>query len=184
MNSKEIRVYDIIDKKVGSNVAMQGLSGLAGFPFTVITDVAVLFSHYGPMLNEIRVVYGRSPITKTAFGPVLNGCKRELLTDMVLDKIVGNIPLIGLPANMICAKAMTWRLGILFGMLAARGEDINQQNVANAVQLIRKLFPQKNSLMFQKPSAGTVEKLLKTVDGDSVETFDQKVNYILDALAS
>ena len=183
MNSKEIRVYDIIDKKVGSNVAMQGLSGLAGFPFTALADVAVLFSHYAPMLNEIRAVYGRSPITKADFGPILSGCKQELLTDMVLDKIIGNIPLFGLPANMICAKAMTWRLGILFGMLAARGEDVSQQNVANAVQLIRKLFPQKNSLMFQKPSAGTVEKLLKTVDGDSVETFDQKVNFILDALA-
>lgn len=184
MNSKEIRVYDIIDKKVGSNVAMQGLSGVLGFPFTLLTDVAVVFSHYGPMLNEIRAVYGRSPITKEAFGPVLSGCKQELLTDMVLDKIVGNVPLIGLPANMICAKAMTWRLGILFGMLAARGEEISQQNVANAVHLIRTLFPQKNSLMYKKPSAGTVEKLLKTVDGDSVETFDQKVNTILDALAS
>lgn len=184
MSSKEIRVYDIIEKKVGSNVAMQGLSGLAGFPFTAIADVTVFFSHYGPMLNEIRTVYGRSPISSAAFTPILKGCKQELLADMLLDKIVGNIPLIGLPANMICAKAMTWRLGILFGMLAARGEDINQQNVANAVHLIRELFPQKNSLLFQKPSAGIVEKLLKTVGGDSVETFDQKITQILDAMAS
>lgn len=184
MSSKEIRVYDIIDKKVGSNVAMQGLSGLVGFPFTAIADVTVFFTHYGPMLNEVRAVYRRSPIGSEAFGPILKGCGQELLADMVLDKIVGNIPLIGLPANMICAKAMTWRLGILFGMLAARGEEINQQNVANAVHLIRELFPQKNSLMFQKPSAVIVEKLLKAVDGDSVENFNKKITTILYAMAS
>ena len=184
MSSKEIRVYDIIEKKVGSNVAMQGLSGLLGFPFTAIADVTVFFPHYGPMLNEVRAVYGRAPIGIEAFWTVIKLCKQELLADMVLDKLVGNLPLIGLPANMICAKAMTWRLGILFGMLAARGEEINQQNVANAVHLIRELFPQKNSLMFQKPSAMIVEKLLKAVDGDSMERFDQKITSILDAMAS
>lgn len=184
MSSKEIRVYDIIEKKVGSNVAMQGLSGLAGFPFTAIADVTVFFTHYGPMLNEVRAVYGRAPIGSEAFGPVIKGCKQELLADMLLDKLVGNLPLIGLPANMICAKAMTWRLGILFGMLAARGEEVDQQNVANAVHLIRELFPQKNSLMFQKPSAAIVEKLLKAVDGDSLESFNQKITNILDAMAS
>ena len=184
MISKEVRVYDIIEKKAGSNVAMQGLSGLMGFPFTAIADVTVFFTHYGPMLNEIRAAYGRSPISTEVFGPIIKGCKQELLTDMVLDKIVGNIPLIGLPANMICAKAMTWRLGILFGMLASRGEEIDQENVTKAVQLIRELFPQKNSLMFQKPSAVIVEKLLKAVDGDSVENFNQKMMNILDAMAT
>ena len=184
MSGKEIRVYDIIERKVGSNIAMQGLSGLAGFPFTAIADVTVFFTHYGPMLNEVRAVYGRTPIGSEAFGPVIKGCKQELLADMLLDKLVGNLPLIGLPANMICAKAMTWRLGILFGMLAARGDEINQQNVANAVHLIRELFPQKNSLMFQKPSVAIVEKLLKAVDGDSIESFNQKITSILDAMAS
>lgn len=184
MSSKETRVYDIIDKKVGSNVAMQGLTGLIGFPFTTIADVTVFFTHYGPMLNEVRAVYRRAPLGIEAFGPVLKGCKQELLADMVLDKVVGNLPLIGLPANMLCAKAMTWRLGILFGMLAARGEEINHQNVANAVHLIRELFPQKNSLMFQKPSAVIVEKLLKAVDGDSVEDFNKRISNILDAMAS
>lgn len=184
MSSKEIRVYDIIEKKAGGNIAMQGLSGLAGFPFTLIADVTVFFTHYGPMLNEVRAVYGRAPIGREAFGPVIMGCRQEVLADMVLDKLAGNLPIIGLPANMICAKAMTWRLGILFGMLAARGEEINRQNVANAVHLIRELFPQKNSLMFQKPSAMIVEKLLRAVDGDSMESFNQKITSILDAMAS
>ena len=57
--------------------------------------------------------------------------------------------MIGLPANMIAAKAMTWRLGILFGMLAARGEEINQENVNHAIVLIRNIFPQRDSLFFK-----------------------------------
>lgn len=39
MASKETRIYDIINKKAGSNIAMQGISGLFGFPFTLAVDV-------------------------------------------------------------------------------------------------------------------------------------------------
>lgn len=184
MAREEIRIYDIIEKKAGSNTAVQGISGLLGFPFTTVTDVAVFFTHYGPMLNEIRAVYGRSSVSADAFLPIFKGCKQELLADMLLDKVVGNVPIFGLPANMICAKAMTWRLGILFGMLAARGEEINQSNVETAVHLIRELFPQRESILFKKPAAATVEKLLNAVEGDTVENFDAKLNRILDAMVS
>ena len=102
---------------------------------------------------------------------------------MVLDKFIGNIPIFGLPANMICAKSMTWRLGLLFGMLSARGEKINQDSVLLAVRLIRTLFPQTDSLLFKKPSAVTVEKLLSGVAETSVETFDAKVSRVLDEMA-
>ena len=174
MASKEVQIYDIIEKRAGSNIAMQGLSGLMGFPFTLAADVAVFFTHYGPMLNDIRAAYHRSPVTAASMAPILKGCKQ----------VVGNIPLFGLPANMICAKAMTWRLGILFGMLSARGEEIDLHNVLSAVRLIRELFPQRESFLFKKPSASLVEKLLLTVEGDSVESFEQKMDRILDALAS
>lgn len=183
MASKEARVYDLIEKKAGSNIAMQALSGMVGFPFTAMADVAVFFTHYGPMLNEIRSVYGRTPVSIGSVADILKGCKTELLTDLVFDKVVGNIPLIGMPANMICAKAMTWRLGILFGMLAARGEEINRNNVASAIRMIRELFPQKKSFMFQKPSVIITERLLTAVEGDSFEDFNEKMCRILEAMA-
>lgn len=182
MTSTNARVYDIISSKAGSNTAMQGLSGLMGFPFTAIMDITVFFTHYGPMLNDIRAVYGRPPVEKEALGHIIKGCKQELLADLVLDKFIGNIPLLGLPANMICAKAMTWRLGLLFGMLSARGEEISANSVSLAVRLIRTLFPQKDSLLFRKPAAATVEKLLNSVKETSIETFDSKVNRLLDEL--
>ncbi len=183
MTLQNAKVYDIINSKAGSNTTMQGISGLMGFPFTAIMDIAVFFSHYGPMLNEIRAVYGRTPIDKEDLGHIIKGCKQELLADMVLDKFIGNIPILGLPANMICAKSMTWRLGLLFGMLSARGEKINQDSVLLAVRLIRTLFPQTDSLLFKKPSAVTVEKLLSGVAETSVETFDAKVSRVLDEMA-
>jgi len=183
MTSREVKVYDIIAKNAESNIAIQGISSVFGFPFTLIVDLGVFFTHYGPMLNEIRTVYGRQPLSKDSLLPILKGCKKELLSDMILDKIFGNLPVVSLPANMLCAKAMTWRLGILFGMLAARGEEISVDNAAHAVTLIRTMFPQKDSLLFKRPSAGVVEKLLNTVEGDSIESFDEKMNRILDALA-
>lgn len=183
MISTNARVYDIISSKAGSNTAMQGLSGLMGFPFTTIMDVTVFFTHYGPMLNDIRAIYDRPPIEKEDLSHILKGCRQELLADMVLDKFIGNIPLLGLPANMICAKAMTWRLGLLFGMLSARGEEIEPDSVLLAVRLIRTLFPQKDSLLFRKPSAVTVEKLLNGVGETNIETFDSKVSRLLDELS-
>lgn len=55
--SKSTQVYTLIESKTSSNVAMQGLSGLMGFPWTLIADTGVVFTHYGPMLNEIRRIF-------------------------------------------------------------------------------------------------------------------------------
>lgn len=182
MAGKEARVYDIIEKKAGSNIAMQAISGAFGFPVTLAVDAGVVFTHYGSMLNEIRSVYGRQPVNKEVVIPVIKGCKKEIMTDVVVDKIMGNIPLVGLPANMICAKAMTWRLGILFGMLAARREEINADSVEGATRAIRKLFPQSNTFKFKKPSVTVVEKLLNIVENDTIQEFDEKVMAILNGL--
>ncbi|MCI6996194.1 MAG: hypothetical protein MR936_05200 [Eubacterium sp.] len=178
----EARVYDIINRKAGSNIFMQGLTGWMGFPFTLFADAAVFFTHYGPMLNDICAVYGRKPVSSEYITPIIKGCKDEVISDIIIDKVIGNIPIIGLPANMIAAKAMTWRLGILFGMLAARGEEINQQNVENAIVLIRNIFPQRDSYFYRKPSVENVEKLIRSVEGDTFDTFDLKVSRILDAV--
>lgn len=180
--SNSSRAYEIIEKKAGSNLAMQGLSGALGFPFTVIADVGVIFTHYGPMINDIRRIYGLNETDAKALRPVVEGCSEEILSDFVFDKIGGQIPIIGIPFNMMCAKAMTWRLGILFTMLSARGQDINKSNVKNAAVLIRKLFPNKKTFSFSKPSVVIFEKLVNTFENESVDDFDSKIVKILDGL--
>lgn len=180
--NKEAKVYDIIEKKATSNITMQGITGLLGFPYTLIGDAAVFATHYAPMLNEIRAIYGLPKADSGALKTIIAGSKSEMLIDLVVDKFIGNIPLFGLPANIVCAKAMTWRLGILFGMLSARGDEITPDNVQNAVYLIRKLFPQSSSLMFKKPSAEVVYKLLDKVEGMETDDFDEKMKNALAAL--
>ena len=178
MKSLEDLVYNMIDSKAKTNVAMQGASGLLGWPFTIAADVGVVFTHYGPMLNDIRTLYGRKPVDAESIVPIIRGCSTELLADLVLDKLVGQIPVIGFGANIICAKAMNWRLGILFAMLSSRGEEIDVENVQKAVKLIREVFPQKSSLRFEKPSRNDVHILLRKVANETVASFNETMDFM------
>lgn len=182
MITKEMQVYEIIEKKAGSNALMQGISGTLGFPFTAAVDVAVIFTHYGAMMNEIRAVYGRSKMDTSAAAPVLKSITTELFGDIVIDKVIGNLPLIGIPANIIAAKAMTWRLGILFGIMAAKGEYIDEDVIRKAITAIRAMFPYQKSLLAQKPSMTTVDKLLRMSENTSDMLLERKLDTILDSL--
>lgn len=182
METKVRQTYDLIQCKASSNEIVQGLSGALGFPFTVIADVGVIFTHYGPMLNGIRSIYNRAPVTTEAIKPIIDGCKSEILADIIVDKLIGNIPVVGFAANLICAKTMTWRLGLLFGMLAAKGEELTPDNARKATKAIRSLFPQRCMFTFTTPSIATVEKLLTKFEDCDQESFDSKVGKILDSI--
>lgn len=173
--------YEIINSKASSNIAIQGLSGILGFPFTLLADGAVIFTHYGTMLNEIRSLYGRTPVSESVVTTIVKGISSELIFDVVADKVLGNVPLIGVYFNAICAKTMTWRLGILFTMLSARGEAIDDNTVADTTKLIRQVFPQTDTFKFQQPSYPTFEKLVTSVTGNSMEQFNRKISKALDA---
>ena len=178
--SKTSRVYDIIERKVGSNEAMQGISGVLGFPFTLVADTAAIFTHYGPMVNEIRSIYGRQIITKEKLVPVVKGASSEIIADLVLDKFIGQIPVIGIASNIMCAKAMTWRIGLLFAILSARGEEITSESVRKTCILIRCLFPQWNTLAFKKPSIVIAEKLLTAFQDNEITDYEAKVDKIIE----
>lgn len=171
--------YEIINSKASSNIAIQGISGLLGFPFTLLADGAVIFTHYGAMLNEIRSLYGRMPVSEAVVTTIIKGISSELIFDIVADKFLGNVPLIGIYFNAICAKTMTWRLGILFTMLSARGEAIDEYAVQDTTKLIRMVFPQTDAFKFQQPTYPTFEKLVMSVEGNSMEQFNQKITKAL-----
>ena len=180
--SNSTKVYELIESKTGSNMLMQAISGVAGFPYTLLADAGVIFTHYGPMLNDIRKIYGLTEVDSKALVPIIKGCRTEILSDLLLDKVIGQIPLIGIASNIICAKAMTWRLGLMFAMVSAKGEEFTAENVKKSCELIRTLFPQKNSIKFQKPSPVIVEKLLNSFSDCSAEIFNDKIEFILDSL--
>ncbi len=174
------KAYEIINDKAGSNIAIQGLSGLLGFPFTLLADGATIFTHYGTMLNEIRSLYERTPVSESVATTIVKGISNELIFDVVADKFLGNVPLIGVYFNAICAKTMTWRLGILFTMLSARGEAIDDSTVADTTRLIRNVFPQTDAFSFKQPTYPTFEKLITSVSGNSMEQFNRKIEQALD----
>lgn len=177
-------IYDLINDKACSNVLIQGVSGILGFPFTLIADGAIIFTHYGTMLNEIRKLYGRKPITEDVVVSIVKGISNEILFDLIADKALGQIPVIGIYFNAITAKTMTWRLGILFAVLSARGEEINDKNVEATVKMIRLMFPQQDIFSFKQPYYDAFEKMVLSVTESTMEDFDDKVNRALDVLGS
>ena len=141
-----------------------------------------MITHYGTMFNEIRVIYGRGPVSPEVIRPLIEGCKTELFADILMDKLIGQIPVIGIAANVMCAKTMTWRFGLLFGVLSSRGEAITAQNARNTMKIIRTLFPQRDMFRFAVPGVRTVELLLDKMEDCTQCEFDEKVNAVLQAL--
>ena len=77
--------------------------------------------------------------------PILKEILPEIFVDLALDKFAGQIPIIGIYFNAICAKTMTWRLGMLFTFLSSRTSEVPINSVAKALKLMRHMF----SLGFQ-----------------------------------
>ncbi len=180
-SNKAQKCYQIIGNKSSSNQMIQGLSGIFGFPFTLAADVSVIPGIYVPLWSEIRAIYGLLPVSTDSAVPVIKNIAPEVLSDLVLDKLLGNIPGLGIYFNTICAKHMTWRLGTLFTMMSARGSDIVSDNIAECMKLIRMLFPQQGLFSFTTPEKSTFVKLVMSVS--DVSPFDYK-NKIYKALAS
>ena len=166
--------YHEISKKANSNQWLQGLSGVLGFPFTTAADVGVMFTHYGPMFNNIRAIYGHSDVSIKTAGVLTKNIAHELVIDFVADKVMGNIPLVGIYFNAVCAKALSWRLGVLFAMLSARGEEIDQEIVADAVYVIRKIFP-KSAFGFDPPDRMEFIKIIASSTDKSEAEFTDKI---------
>ncbi len=178
------QAYRLIDDKANSNTVVQGLSGILGFPFTLMADGVVVFTHYGPMLNDIRALYNRKPVNEEILTPLVKGMFGELMFDLLFDKVLGQVPILGIYFNAICAKAMTWRLGILFSVLSSRGEELDEQRVKSAAELVRRVFPQDDAFSFKQPKYDTFEGLVASVQGTSGQEFDDKVNRALEIFRS
>ncbi len=154
------KTYRIIDGKANSNSLIQGIIGLGGFPYTLLTDGAVVFTHYSPMLNEIRALMNLGPITKEMFKPIFLSVSDEILSDILFGKVLAQIPLIGVYFNALCAKTMTWRLGMLYSALTLHGEDIGDEKTKKFARRIRETFPQKDVKKFIEPDYDKFQQLL------------------------
>ncbi|MDR1540916.1 MAG: hypothetical protein LBU32_23515 [Clostridiales bacterium] len=100
----------------------------------------------------------------------------EILVDVMFDKFAGQIPVVGIYFNAICAKNMTCRLGVLFTMLAARGEEINQEKISDSMKLIRAAFPQEGFWKFARPAFSKFESLCASFQDISKTEYNARVD--------
>ncbi len=175
--------YNEIENKANSNSLIQGITGIVGFPFTLGADIAVIGTHYVPLFHKIRDIYGRKPTNiEDHIQALLKNITPELLADLVIDKFLGNVPVAGIYFNAICAKAMTWRLGTLFAMLSARGEEIHYDKMQDSMKVIREIFPQNDMFKFSTPDKQRFIKLVTSFENISPEDFNVKIDKILNSL--
>lgn len=174
-------VYKMINSKANSNAFIQGISGIAGFPATIAVDAAVLFTHYEPLINDIRKLYGRSLLCGKDISPVLSGMFKEILMDIAVDKVLGHVPVAGIYFNAISAKALTWRLGMLVTIISSRGEEFNKTNLSNIIKLIRYITPQTDMFKFTKPDYDMFKKIVFSVSDNEEDIFDNKIQTALKA---
>lgn len=171
--------YELINNKANSNAVLQGASGFFGVIATMAVDIGTIPLIYATMWNEIRAIYGQEPIETDDALKVITNILPEVLNDAIFDKVLGNIPMIGVYFNAICAKQMTWRLGTLFTLLASRGHDVQSIKCKEAMVMIRHMFPQKDMFGFVTPDYDKFIQLTGSVGGVSTERFNQKVESAL-----
>lgn len=174
-------IYRMINSKANSNAFIQGVTGIAGFPSTLVIDGIVIFTHYEPLINDIRKLYGRSEITSKDLSPMMGNLVKELLFDIVVDKVMGHVPVAGAYFNAISAKALTWRLGMLVTVLSSRGEEFNKDNISSIIKLIRYVTPLNDLLKLKKPDYEVFKKIAISVSGNAMSEFDNKVQTALRA---
>ena len=171
--------YQIIDNKANSNAVLQGVSGFFGFIATTAVDVGAIPLIYATLWNEIRAVYGQPEVQTDDALKVIANILPEVLSDAIFDKVLGNVPIIGVYFNAICAKQMTWRLGTLFTLLASRGDDISSVKCKEAMMLIRHMFPQKDMFSFTTPDHDKFIQVVESVKDTSADRFNDKVDSAL-----
>ena len=168
--------YKVINKKATSNAFIQGVTGIWGFPFNIAVDSVTLFTHYRDMLGKIRSIYGMGNVDDHIASGIMLGMTRELLFDIAFDKALGCVPVLGIYCNFMCAKALTWRLGMVFTILSARGENINIFSVRRAIKIIRLAFPCEKIYQLKKPDYYLFERIVLRSESFSEEEFEQKID--------
>lgn len=168
-NYPEVRAkqsYAIALKFSGWLSVSQFVVSLFGGWLHLLAD-GVALAFYTDMWNEIRAVYGKGMISADAAKVYLWPNLSFIIGDLLLDKGLGMIPLAG---SIFCywfARALTFRLAALFGVLAALDEETPEAVVLEKVSnLIQELYPRKSFLFtLTDPDMDTFITLLASMEG-------------------
>lgn len=178
------RVYERTRSLANGNAWVQGLSGVIGFGANLVVDVAAI-PYYAELWNDIRKIYGRGEITLGAATAFIKPNLGFLVQDLFWDKLMGSIPIVGIPFNAAFAKALTWRLGAWFGLLSAlKGDDGKDRTIVrSSMQLTREIFPSTGSVFsFETPNKETFVTFIAAQDGLSQSESKKRMGDALRAL--
>jgi len=177
------RVYEKTASLATGNLVAQGASGFFGFGTTWLVDAAAI-PFYADLWNRIRDVYGNGEITTDAAQAYLRPNLGFLAQDLLWDKVVGSIPIIGIPFNIAFAKALTWRLGAWFGFLSALdGEDDVELLTSATMELVREVFPSSRSVFdLAAPDRDVFVTFIASVDGLTTDEAHDRTKRALEVL--
>ena len=134
------------------------------------------------MWNEIRGIYGRGEVGKEQGKALLSGVGGVVLVDVVVDKVLGQVPILGMPLNYFCAKMMSWRLGALFTLFASRGDDVDADLARLAVELLTKLFPKEDFGFIKTPDKARFVDFVTKASRQSAQDLDARIRKAMDVL--
>ena len=176
-------VYEKTRGLATGNLVAQGISGFFGFGTNLLVDAAAI-PFYADLWNQVRDVYGKGRITKEATKAYLGPNLGFLAQDLLWDKAVGSIPIIGIPFNIAFAKALTWRLGAWFGFLSAMtDEDDDESLTESTMRLTREVFPSSRSVFdFAAPDRDVFVSFIASVDGLTTDDVRDRTQKALQAL--
>lgn len=183
-SEKARKAYQLIEQKANSSMLVEGLSGIGGFPWTVIADGAIIFTHYQPMVSEIRHIFDRSDISVDDYIKAVKALKSDILMDFALDQICGQIPILGIYFNLICAKAMTWRIGLVLAIASSRGEELCFENLHDAMKLSCQLAPRNGISKLAQPAYEDFEKIINSVADQPVWVYSEMLSRAISLLVS
>jgi hypothetical protein len=182
--NRAIRVYEKTKALADGNAWAQGLSGIMGLGMNLLVDV-VMIPFYVGLWNDIRGVYGKGSISVSAAQAYLKPNLDFMVQDFIWDKVVGSIPIVGIPFNIAFAKALAWRLGAWFGLLSALSneEKYEETLIRSTMQLVKELFPSVGDVFsFKQPEEDKFIQLISSLDGLTPAVAQERSQKALDAL--
>lgn len=182
--SRAGEVYERTRRLANGNMWVQGASGVFGSGLNLVVD-AVLIPFYAELWNDVRQVYGKGKITVQAAKEYLRPNIMFLAQDLLWDKLVGSIPIVGIPFNIAFGKALTWRLGAWFGMLSATSTEgpADAQLTRTSLELVKAVFPATSDVFaFKAPDRDVFVSFIASVDGLAPSDMADRTTRALDVM--
>lgn len=164
--------YNIINKTTEEKIINEGVVSFLGPMGAFGKDAYAIAKLYSPMINEIRKLYGRKALDEEIIIDSIQEVIKEIIND------IRSKTDMGVYFHYIASRVITSRIGILFTMLASHGEKSEFRQIKETMILIKSLFPNESSTKFDKPNYKIFEKIVISVESNTISTYSSKIKML------